>query len=246
MMPLFDLMTVIITVLLMVVSMQPPVVGLIQQGIQSVDLSQFEPVQALLKSSGGGDVAASTAYINILQQQEAIAHPLALVFSLLFALYLNKFIQLTLTQIHLLVYEFSPMTVLWIVIENAWNLLYCTTFPWAIGWLTFRLFNSLLTSYCIESTSSNSSNAEPANELLVLIQQWGSPTIAFMAILVGLATCAITSQYKSKRTEEIELLAIPPTLHPNNYNGSTSNNYSDRRGGGGGGGMGRGDRTVGR
>ena len=245
MMPLFDLMTVIITVLLMVVSMQPPVVGIIQQGIQSVDLSQFEPVRALLKS--GDDVAASTAYINILQQQDAIAHPLALIFSLLFALYVNKYVQLALYQIHLLVYEFSPMTVLWIVIENVFNFIYCTAFPWVIGWLTYKLFNSLLVSYCIDSTvngSGSSSSAEPANDLLVLIQQWGSPAIAFVAILVGLATCAITSQYKSKRTEEIELLAIPPTLHSNNYNGSTSNNYSDRRGVGGGGG--RDDRTVGR
>lgn len=244
MMPLYDLITVIVTILLMVVSMQPPVVGLIQQGIQSIDLSQFEPVQALLKS--GGDLATSTATIDTLLQQDAVVHPLALVFSLIFALYLNKFVQMGLIQIHLLVYEFSPMTVLWIVIENAWNFLYVTAFPWAIGWFTFQLFNSLLTSYCIDSMSNanSSSGSSSTSDLLTLIQQWGSPTIAFMAILVGLASCAITSQYKSKRTEEIELLAIPPTLHPNNYNGSTSNNYSDRRGGGGG--MGRGDRTVGR
>ncbi len=189
-----DFFRLLALLFLLLGSVQPIAISTWQNLIQSIDYSQFSTIQAWQSSI---DLAA---YL----QSDAVAHPLAIVTSVLGALYLNKHVQICLYQIHLLVYEYNPFQTLSIVLENIWNFCYCLGSPVAIAKVTHYLSVSFLTRFCAISDMYIDITAEVFG-LCLLLQ-----------------TFAITEQYVEYRTFEIELMAIPPNLNPNNYGSTTS------------------------
>ena len=193
-----DFFKVLALLLLLLGSVQPVTIGILQNRLQSVDYSQFTLVQTL----------QSDLDLTALMQLEDVSHPIAVVLSVLLALYINKFVQVCLYQIHLLVYEFSPLQTLWIVLENIWNFIFCVGSPIAIAKVTHLLTASFLTRFC----------DIPAIYIDI--------AAGVLAICLLLATFAITEQYVEQRTYEIELMATPPNLNPNNYSSNSHNNDS--------------------
>ena len=193
-----DFFKVLALLLLLLGSVQPVTIGILQNTLQSVDYSQFTLVQVL----------QSDLDLTALMQLEDVSYPIAVVLSVLLALYINKYVQICLYQIHLLVYEFNPFQTLWIVLENIWNFIYCVGSPIAIAKATHFLTASFLTQFCDIPAVYTDISA------------------GVLAICLLLATLVITEQYVEQRTYEIELMATPPNLNPNNYSSNSHNSDS--------------------
>ena len=172
---------------LLLISLLPFTISAVQHLIQSIDYSQSQILQAL-------EVQVNIA---VLLQDDAIAHPVAVLLSVAAALYINKFVQMALYQAHLLVYETNTVQVSWIVIENIWIFVFCTGSPILMMRLTYWLTLRFLGQFC------------PFPSMNLIAEVAG--------LCLFLVTYSITEEYPEYRAFEIEMMAIPPHVNPKTY-----------------------------
>lgn len=182
-----DILKALALVGLLLISLQPFTISAVQHLIQSIDYSQSQILQAL----------EAQVNLKVLLQDDAVAHPVAVLVSVAAALYINKFVQMALYQMHLLVYESNAVHVSWIVIENLWIFVFCTGSPLLMLRLTFWLTLRFLGQFC----------PFPSMQLIAEVA----------GLCLFLVTFSITEEYPEYRAFEIEMMAIPPNLNPKTY-----------------------------
>lgn len=179
-----DLLKVVSLVLLLGISVHPFTIQLLQYLIQTRKYDQWYILQTLVERD-----------VNVFFLADAdIAHTVAVPLAIVIALYINSFVQITLYHIHLLLYEPKPAQVALIVLENLWNFFYCTLSPIVAMQITHVLATQFLNRYCTSSYTSIIADV--------------------LAVYMLLVVFGITDLYALYRTYEIELMAVPLNLSP--------------------------------
>ncbi len=181
-----DALKVVALLVLLYFSLNPLTLALIHSAIEGFDYSQSH-LLSLLEEGG------YYSFINF----EEISYPLAIALSLAIALHVNCHIQVCLYQIHLLVYYANAPQIAWILVENLWNFIYCSIFPFLAAKLTHMLAMRFLTTFC---DSSNTGAIAEGFTFYIFLCAFG-----------------IVSCYDECRTYELELMAIPSNLDPNSH-----------------------------